>query len=150
MNAAPTLPTIPSTRSAFRHFQQVHTRWMDNDMYGHVNNVVYYAWFDSVITEFLIREGGLDIQAPDAVALYAVETACRFHRSLAFPETVDAGLRVAHLGNTSARFEVALFRQSEDKAAATGSFTLVFVDRASARPTPIPPPMRACMQRLLD
>lgn len=94
-------------------------------MYGNVNNVVYYAWFDSVITEYLIRQGGLDIQASDAVALYAVETACRFHRSLAFPEIVDAGLRVGHLGNTSARFEVALFRQSEEKAAATGYFTLV-------------------------
>ena len=84
-------------------------------MYGHVNNVVYYAWFDSVITEYLIREGGLDIQSPDSVALYAVETACRFHRSLAFPETIDAGLRVGHLGNTSARFEVALFRQTRRK-----------------------------------
>lgn len=119
-------------------------------MYGHVNNVVYYAWFDSVITEYLIREGGLQIHSPDAPALYAVETACRFHRSLAFPETIDAGLRVGHLGTTSARFEVALFRQNEDKAAATGYFTLVFVDRASNKPNPIPPPMRASLQRLLD
>lgn len=119
-------------------------------MYGHVNNVVYYAWFDSVITEYLIREGGLDIQAPHAVALYAVETACRFHRSLAFPEIIDAGLRVGQLGNASARFEVALFRQREEKAAATGHFTLVFVDRAVNKPTAIPAPMRACLQRLLD
>ena len=123
---------------------------MDNDMYGHVNNVVYYAWFDSVITEYLIREGGLDIQAPDAVALYAVETACRFHRSLAFPEIIDAGLRVGHLGNTSARFEVALFRQTEEKAAASGYFTLVFVDRATNKPTPIPASMRASLNCLLD
>lgn len=150
MNASATPPPVPHTRGAFRHFQQVQTRWMDNDMYGHVNNVVYYAWFDSVITEYLIREGGLDIQAPDSVALYAVETACRFHRSLAFPETIDAALRVGHLGNTSARFEVALFRQTEDKAAASGYFTLVFVDRASNKPTPIPAPMRTCLQRLVD
>lgn len=123
---------------------------MDNDMYGHVNNVVYYAWFDSVITEYLIREGGLDIQSRDSVALYAVETACRFHRSLAFPETIDAGLRVGHLGNTSARFDVALFRQTEEKAAATGYFTVVFVDRASNKPTPIPAPILASLQSLLD
>lgn len=119
-------------------------------MYGHVNNVVYYAWFDSVITEYLIRHGGLEIQSPDAVALYAVETACRFHRSLAFPETIDAGLRVGHLGTTSARFEVGLFRQTEEKASATGYFTLVFVDRTINKPTPIPASMRASLQRLLD
>ena len=150
MKVSDTPSPVTHSRSDFRHFQQVQTRWMDNDMYGHVNNVVYYAWFDSVITEYLIREGGLQIQSPDAPALYAVETACRFHRSLAFPEMIDAGLRVGHLGNTSARFEVALFRQNEDKAAATGYFTLVFVDRARNKPTPIPPPMRASLQRLLD
>lgn len=117
-------------------------------MYGHVNNVVYYAWFDSVITEYLIREGGLDIQSPEAVALYAVETACRFHRSLAFPDSVDAGLRVGHLGNASARFELALFRRTEDEAAATGQFTLVFVDRATGKPTPIPARLRASLERV--
>lgn len=119
-------------------------------MYGHVNNVVYYAWFDSVITEYMIRECGLDIHSPHSVALYAVETACRFHRSLAFPETIDAGLRIGRLGTSSARFEVALFREGEEKAAASGYFTLVFVDRASNKPTPIPPQMRAGLQRLAD
>jgi acyl-CoA thioester hydrolase len=139
---------LPHLRSAYPHFRQVQTRWMDNDMYGHVNNVVYYAWFDSVITGFLIRECGLDIQSPHAVALYVVESACRYHRSLSYPETVDAGLRIGHLGTSSIRFELGLFREGEDKVAASGHFTVVIVDRSTNKPTPIPASIRDGLQRL--
>jgi len=139
---------LPHSRSAYPHFSQVQTRWIDNDMYGHVNNVVYYAWFDSVITEFLICECGLDIHAPQAVALYVVESACRYHRSLSYPETVDAGLRIGHLGTSSARFELGLFREREEMAAASGHFTMVFVDRTINKPTPIPASIRNGLRRL--
>lgn len=144
----PAASAVPPTRDAYPHFQPLQTRWIDNDMYGHVNNVVYYAYFDSVITEYLIREGGLDVHAPDAPALYAVESFCRFHRSLAFPDAVDAGLRVGHLGTTSARFELALFRANEPKAAAAGYFTVVLIDRARNKPLAFPPAMRAALARL--
>jgi len=123
------------------------TRWMDNDCYGHVNNVVYYAYFDTVINEYLIREGGLDIHNGTVIG-FAVETCCRFHRSLSFPEVIDAGLRVGHLGNTSVRYEIGLFKQDEIKPAATGHFIHVFVDRATEKPAVIPDTIRACLQRL--
>lgn len=135
-------------RSGYCHFLSIPTRWMDNDIYGHVNNVVYYAWFDTVINEYLIREGGLDIHG-GAVVGYCVESTCRYHRPVAFPETIDAGLRVAQLGNSSVRYEVGLFRQGEDKPAARGHFVHVFVDRARDKPTAIPQNLRACLERLL-
>ncbi|HUY04154.1 MAG TPA: thioesterase family protein [Rhodocyclaceae bacterium] len=135
-------------RGDYRHFLSIATRWQDNDIYGHVNNVVYYAYFDTVINEYLIRAGGLDIQRGSVVG-YAVESACRFHRSFSFPDSIDAGLRVAQLGNSSVRYEIALFRQGEDKPAATGHFVHVFVDRQSDKPTPIPPAIRACLERVL-
>ncbi len=135
-------------RSGYRHFLSIPTRWMDNDLYGHVNNVVYYAYFDTVINEYLIREGGLDIHDGTVVG-YCVESTCRYHRSLSFPETIDAGLRVAQLGNSSVRYEIGLFRQGEDKPAAQGHFVHVFVDRAKDKPTAIPANIRASLERLL-
>lgn len=120
---------------------------MDNDIYGHVNNVVYYSYFDTVVNEYLIREGGLDI-ANGAVIGLAIETFCQFHRELTFPEVIDAGLRVGKIGNTSVRYEIGLFRQGEDEPAATGHFVHVFVDRATRKPTPFPPGIRACLERL--
>ena len=135
-------------RGDYRQFLAIATRWLDNDIYGHVNNVVYYAYFDTVINEYLIRAGGLDIQS-GAVVGYAVESNCRYHRPLSFPETLDAGLRVGHLGNTSVRYEIAIFRQDEDKPAATGYFVHVFVDRQSNKPTPIPDSIRDCLVPLL-
>ena len=135
-------------RSGYRHFLSIPTRWMDNDIYGHVNNVVYYAYFDTVINEYLIREGGLDIH-DGAVVGYCVESTCRYHRPVTFPETIDAGLRVAQLGNSSVRYEIGLFRQGEDKPAAQGHFVHVFVDRAKDKPTAIPQNIRACLERLL-
>ncbi|MBX3676002.1 MAG: acyl-CoA thioesterase [Rhodocyclaceae bacterium] len=135
-------------RSGYRHFLSIPTRWMDNDIYGHVNNVVYYAYFDTVINEYLIREGGLDIH-DGAVVGYCVESTCRYHRPVTFPETIEAGLRVAQLGNSSVRYEIGLFRQGEDKPAAQGHFVHVFVDRAKNKPTAIPEAIRACMEKLL-
>ncbi len=135
-------------RGDYRHFLAIPTRWQDNDIYGHVNNVVYYAYFDTVINEYLIRAGGLDIHHGTVVG-YAVESACRFHRSFSFPDAIDAGLRVGQLGNSSVCYEIALFRKDEDKPAATGHFVHVFVDRLSDKPTAIPPAIRACLERVL-
>ena len=139
------MTNILNTRAGYKHFLAVPTRWLDNDCYGHVNNVVYYAYFDTVINEYLIREGGLD----GAVIGVAVETFCRFHRSLSFPEVVDVGLRVGHLGNSSVRYEIGLFRKDEAKPAATGHFVHVFVERASQKPVAIPPALRTCLERLV-
>ncbi|MEO8135065.1 MAG: thioesterase family protein [Betaproteobacteria bacterium] len=136
-----------STRAGYRHFLAIPTRWMDNDTYGHVNNVVYYSYFDTVINEYLIRQGGLDIHDGNVIGL-AIETFCRFHASLTFPETVDAGLRVAKLGNTSVRYEIGLFRQGRLEPAATGHFVHVFVERGTQRPTPIPAPVRTALAAL--
>jgi acyl-CoA thioester hydrolase len=136
----------PGTRSDYKHFLAIPTRWMDNDVYQHVNNVVYYSYFDTVINKYLIEAGGLDIQASPVVGL-AIETACRFRKSFAFPEVVDAGLRVGHLGNSSVRYEIGLFGP-EDEARAEGHFVHVFVERASNRPVPIPPRMRAALEQL--
>jgi len=147
-NSTPAAVSIPAARSDYPHFLVIPTRWMDNDVYGHVNNVVYYSYFDTVINEHLIRDGGLDIHDGSVVG-YCVESQCRFMAPLAFPETLDAGLRVAHLGKSSVRYEIALFRQGETEPAAAGYFVHVFVDREGNRPTPIPPGIRACLQRLL-
>jgi len=132
---------------AFPHRLAVPTRWNDNDVYGHVNNVEYYAFFDTVINSWLIREGALDIHAGEVIGLCA-ESRCRFHGPLAFPETVQAGLRVARLGRKSVRYEIALFSEAGSGAAATGWFAHVFVDRASRRPVEIPGSLRAALERL--
>jgi acyl-CoA thioester hydrolase len=142
-----TTDPIPA-RAAYRHFLAIPTRWMDNDVYGHVNNVVYYSYFDTVINEYLIREGGLDIAEGPTIGL-AIETFCRFHQPLAFPEVIDAGLRVGRLGNSSVRYEIGLFRQGEAEPAATGHFVHVFVDRRTRRPAAMPPAIRACLERLV-
>ncbi len=143
MNAKPP----PETRARYRHFLAIATRWADNDLYGHVNNVVYYAWFDTVINRFLIDEGGLDIQT-DAVIGVAAESGCRFRRSFAYPEPVDAGLRVGHLGARSVRYEVGLFGRGDDEARADGHFVHVFVDRATNAAVPIPARIRAALARI--
>jgi len=147
--AEPRAGAIPAAgRDAYRHFLAIPTRWMDNDTYGHVNNVVYYAYFDTVINEYLIRVGGLDIHAGDVIGL-AIETHCKFHAPLSFPETIDAGLRVGKLGNSSVRYEIGLFRSGDAAPAATGHFVHVFVERESRRPTAMPPAIRAALERLV-
>ena len=137
----------PESRARYRHFQAIPTRWMDNDLYGHVNNVVYYSYFDTLINRYLIEEGGLDIHRATVIGI-AVETQCRFHRSFAYPETIDAGLRVGKLGNSSVRYEIGLFRQGMDAPAAVGEFVHVFVAREDERPTAMPAGIRDCLVRL--
>ncbi|WBQ05551.1 acyl-CoA thioesterase [Kribbella sp. CA-293567] len=132
-------------RSAYPHFLAIGTRWKDNDVYGHVNNVEYYSFFDTVINEFLIRVGELDIHRGDVIGL-CVESQCGFRQSLAFPETVDAGLRVAKLGNSSVTYEIGLFREGSAEPAATGRFVHVFVNRSDRRPVPIPAGIRAALE----
>jgi acyl-CoA thioester hydrolase len=137
----------PGLRTAYKHFLDIPTRWMDNDVYGHVNNVVYYSYFDTVINRYLIDEGGLDIQAATVIGI-TPETMCRFYRSFTYPETVEAGLRVGRLGTTSARYEVGLFGRGEDAARAEGHFVHVFVDRATQRPVAIPARIRTALERI--
>ena len=134
--------------ASYRYFLAIPTRWMDNDTYGHVNNVVYYSYFDTVINEYLIHQGGLDIHDGAVIGL-AIETFCRFHAPLSFPDTIDAGLAVGKLGNSSVRYEIGLFRQGDDAPAATGHFVHVFVQRAARKPTAIPEPIRGALSRLL-
>jgi acyl-CoA thioester hydrolase len=136
------------TRDAYRHFQTIPTRWMDNDVYGHVNNVVYYSYFDTVVNQYLIERGVLDIGASTVIGLVG-ETQCRYFASLAFPDVVHAGLRVAKLGNSSVRYEIGLFRNDDATAAAQGHFVHVYVDRESRRPAALPTPMRAALEKLL-
>lgn len=135
------------TRARYRYFTPLQTRWADNDIYGHVNNVTYYAYFDTIINCYLIEKGGLDI-ADGAVVGFAVETMCRFVKPLAYPDALDAGLRVGHLGRTSVRYEVGIFRKGDKAAAAHGHFIHVFVERASGRPVPIPPRIRKALERI--
>lgn len=137
----------PETRAAYRHFRAIPTRWMDNDLYGHVNNVVYYSYFDTIINAYLIEAGGFDIHNAEIVGV-AVETMCRFRSSLAFPETIDAGLRVGHLGNSSVRYEIGLFRQGSDEAAAEGHFVHVFVRRPGQVPVGIPMQLKDALQKI--
>ena len=138
--------TIPK-RADYPHFLPIATRWMDNDVYGHVNNVVYYAYFDSIINRYLIREGGLDIADGGVIGL-CVQSTCDYLAPVAFPAELEGGLRVAHLGNSSVRYEIAIFAKGEELAAAQGAFTHVFVDRATRRPTPIPDRLRAALTAL--
>ncbi|MBL8519209.1 MAG: acyl-CoA thioesterase [Betaproteobacteria bacterium] len=137
----------PRPRAAYAHFLPVTTRWADNDAYGHMNNVIYYALFDTVVNEYLVANGVLDIDRSPVVGL-VIENGCRFFASLAFPDRVDAGMRVAHLGNSSVRYEIGLFRAGEDAPAAEGHFVHVYVDRASRKSVPIPQATRAALLRL--
>lgn len=137
----------PTRRSEYRHFLPIQTRWMDNDAYGHINNVVYYSWFDTVVNEYLVRSGVLDIAASQVVGL-VVETRCSYFSELAFPQTVVAALRVGHLGTSSVRYEIGVFAADADVASAQGHFVHVYVDRATRRPVSLPPDLRAALAAL--
>ena len=137
----------PDSRADYRHFLAVSTRWMDNDVYGHVNNVVYYSYFDTVVNQYLIERGVLDIVSSDVVGL-VVETQCHYFRPISFPDIVHAGLRVARLGTSSVRYEIGIFRNDEMQAAARGHFVHVYVDRASNRPAPLSDQLRAALEPL--
>lgn len=138
----------PEPRASYRVFRNISTRWMDNDVYGHVNNVVYYSWFDTAVNAYLIEQGVLDIRAGSTIGL-VVETQCNYFAPLAFPQTVEAGIRVARLGNSSVRYEVGLFAQGEPLTAAKGHFVHVYVDRLSRRPSALPTPLKNVLEQLL-
>lgn len=135
-------------RDDFHYFLSIPTRWMDNDVYGHVNNVVYYAYFDTAICRYLMVEAGLDIVKGPALP-FTVENGCRYHRSLAFPQVLEAGLGVARLGRSSVRYEIALFFANQRDAAADGYFVDVFVDRDTHRSVPIPLEARTALERIV-
>ncbi len=138
----------PLPRSAYRVLRPITTRWADNDVYGHVNNVVYYSWFDTVVNAHLIEQGALDIHDGPVIGL-VIETQCNYFAPLAFPQTVWAGLRVAHLGKSSVRYEVGLFADGADLAAACGHFVHVYVDRQTRRPVPLPEALKTTLETLL-
>lgn len=129
--------TPPGSRADYRAFRHIPTRWLDNDAYGHVNNIVYYSWFDTAVNALLVESGLLDIQHGATIGL-VVETGCRYHRSVAFPEIVEAGVRIARLGTSSVRWEVGIFTAGHESAAAEGFFVHVYVDRTTRRPAPLP------------
>ena len=135
-------------RSAYKVFRSITTRWMDNDAYGHVNNVVYYSWFDTAVNAYLIEQGVLDIEHGQTIGL-VIETRCNYFAPLAFPQTVEAGIRVAHLGSSSVRYEVGLFAQGEALSAAGGHFVHVYVNRETRRPTALPANLKTVLETLL-
>ena len=134
-------------RRDYKHFQPITTRWHDNDIYGHVNNVVYYGFFDTAVNSYLIQHGGLEIQGGDIVG-FVVSSACDYFASIAYPDLIEVGVRVAKLGNSSVQYELAIFREGEKEACAAGRFVHVFVERASNRPTAIPSRLRAALEAL--
>jgi acyl-CoA thioester hydrolase len=140
-------PELPR-RDGYPHFTSITTRWSDNDAYRHVNNVVYYGFFDTAVNEHLIRAGALDVERASEVGL-VVETQCRYHAPIGFPDRVFVGLRVARLGTSSIRYELAVFRNDETIAAADGHFVHVYVDRATNRPVPVPQRVRDAVTPLV-
>jgi acyl-CoA thioester hydrolase len=134
-------------RGDFRLFRAIPTRWMDNDVFGHVNNVVYYSWFDTAVNAWLVEQGHLDIAGSDIVGL-VVETGCTYFESVAFPETVDAGIAVEKLGRSSVTYRIGIFREGSEQVAAQGRFTHVYVERAAQKPVPIPGKLRAALAAL--
>jgi acyl-CoA thioester hydrolase len=136
------------TRADYRAFRTIQTRWMDNDVYGHMNNVVHYSLFDTAVNGWLIEKGVLDLHGGDQIGL-VVETGCRYRAELAFPDVVTAGLRVGRLGSSSVRYEVGLFRNEDQEAAAEGYFIHVYVDRMSRRPKPLNRALREALEGIV-
>jgi len=134
-------------RSAYARFSTITTRWMDNDIYGHVNNVTYYSYFDTAVNTYLIEAGVLDIHQGEVIGL-VIETHCNYFAPLSFPNPVEAGIRVAHVGRSSVRYEIGLFESGVDTAAACGHFVHVYVDRTTRRPVDLPAPFVAALQRI--
>jgi acyl-CoA thioester hydrolase len=138
----------PDARASYRAFRPITSRWMDNDVYGHVNNVVYYSWFDTAVNAHLIEHNALDIHHGEVIGL-VVETQCSYFAPLAFPQTIHAGIRVARLGTSSVRYEVGLFAEGADTCAARGHFVHVYVDRATRRPVPLPLALKTVLETLI-
>lgn len=137
----------PRRRVEYPHFLAIQSRWNDMDKYGHINNMVYYGYFDTVVTDYLVRIGQLDTDRAPAVAL-VIESHCTYHRPLAFPAIVECGLRLGTLGTSSVRYDIGVFAQGDETSAADGYLIHVFVDRATRRPTPIPAPLREALAPL--
>jgi acyl-CoA thioester hydrolase len=142
------MPAVRSPREAYAHFMPLATRWMDNDVYGHVNNVQYYSYFDTAVNHYLIKSGWLDIHGGEVVGL-VVETRCSYAASVAFPDELDVGLRVEKIGNSSVRYGIAIFRRGEDLAAAEGHFIHVYVGRQSNAPVRVPDALREVLAPLV-
>jgi acyl-CoA thioester hydrolase len=136
-------------RADYKVFYPITTRWSDNDIYGHVNNVVYYSYFDTAANRYLIEEGGLDISDAGIVG-YVVNSGCEYHAPITYPESLEAGVRVDRLGNSSVQYGIAIFKAGEQDAAAHGHFVHVFVARAENKSVPIPPPLRLALEKLLS
>ena len=139
--------TEPRPRSAYHHIAPIQTRWMDNDVYGHVNNVVYYSYFDTAVNRFLIEGGVLDIHDGEVIGL-VVETSCRYFAPLEFPQAVPAGIAVSHIGRSSVRYEIGLFADGSDTPAAEGPFIHVYVDKGTRRPTSLPERFRSLLETI--
>jgi acyl-CoA thioester hydrolase len=142
-------PALPTQRGEFRVLRAITTRWMDNDQYGHVNNVVYYSYFDTVVNGYLIEASGCDVRELPAIGIVA-ETSCKFIGELSFPDTVHAGLALEKLGNSSVIYRIALFRNQQTEPAAIGRFVHVYVDSETRRPVPIPAQVRAALETLQE
>ena len=136
------------SRDRYLHFEPITTRWNDNDVYGHVNNMVYYGYIDTAVNRFLVERGGLQIGRSPVIGVVA-ESMCRFRSAISYPERVAVGMRTGKLGNSSVRYEVGVFREDDREAAAWGHFVHVFVDRSTMRPVPIPDPIRAALASLI-
>lgn len=134
-------------RDNYKHFLPLQTRWADNDVYGHVNNVAYYGYFDTIVNEYLISSGALDIHNGAVIGL-VVETGCKYFSPLEFPQKLEGALRVAKIGNSSVRYEIAIFKAGEDKPAAEGHFIHVYVDRATRKPVSLPGELRKALERI--
>ena len=147
MSTAPAARPLPAHRNDYRVFRPIGTRWMDNDVYGHVNNVVYYSWFDTIVNGYLVEQGALDIQRGETIGL-VVETHCNYFAPIEFPQPVEGGLRVSSIGSSSVRYEVGLFAPGEALTAARGHFIHVYVDRATRRPTALPTKLLRALEAL--
>jgi acyl-CoA thioester hydrolase len=139
---------VPLKASDFAHFSDITTRWIDNDVYGHINNVVYYEFFDTAVNGYLIAQGALDIAKGEVIGL-VVETHCNYFKPVAFPDRLRAGLRVAKMGTSSVTYNVGIFRNDDDIAAAQGHFVHVYVDRATSKPVPLPEALKKALGKLV-
>ena len=138
----------PPKRSDFVAFEEIHSRWMDNDAYGHINNVVYYSFFDTAVNRYLIERNVLDVLKSEAIG-FVIETQCQYFSPIAYPDLIHVGLKVTHLGNSSVKYEVAIFKNEDDVASAAGSFVHVYVNRSTNNPTPIPQDVREILAGLV-
>lgn len=137
----------PISRNDYKVFIPIQTRWMDNDVYGHVNNVTYYSYFDTAVNHYLIQQGVLDFESGSTIGL-VVETGCQYFASIAFPDSLEAGLRVTHIGRSSVRYEVGIFKVGDAETRAAGHFVHVYVDRENRRPAAIPAEFLAVLKQL--